>query len=231
MPREIKLDGGEITMLKSIGLSGTQMYGKLLLERSTTWSRPNFSRRSMGLISLGYVISNKVNVRTMEDVERVLFSRQSGLSARFARRDQSVAYARDKSAPAGNVAAELHCGSEAIECAAALAVARGGCQRHALSACFAPFDQAWLCWIALTPLLAAVWFSGANSKRRWLRDLSLGYVAGWRFSGASFRGCKRSPCPAWFLVGALHGNLFRGLGLACRPPASQAAQTKTARGT
>ncbi|MGI8437951.1 MAG: apolipoprotein N-acyltransferase [Chthoniobacterales bacterium] len=47
-----------------------------------------------------------------------------------------------------------------------------------LRACFAPFAQAWLCWIALTPVLAAVWFSGAESKRRWLRDLSLGYLAG-----------------------------------------------------
>ena len=47
--------------------------------------------------------------------------------------------------------------------------------------CFAPFDQAWLCWIALTPLLAAVWFSGAEAKRRWLRDLLLGYTAGLTF--------------------------------------------------
>jgi apolipoprotein N-acyltransferase len=47
--------------------------------------------------------------------------------------------------------------------------------------CFAPFEQNWLCWIALTPLLAAVWFSGENAKRRWLRDLLLGYVAGLTF--------------------------------------------------
>ncbi len=48
-------------------------------------------------------------------------------------------------------------------------------------ACFAPYDQAWLCWVALTPLLSAVWFSGENSKRRWRRDLLLGYVAGLTF--------------------------------------------------
>ncbi|MEP7078936.1 MAG: hypothetical protein ABI795_07885, partial [Chthoniobacterales bacterium] len=47
--------------------------------------------------------------------------------------------------------------------------------------CCAPFDFWWLGWIALTPLLAAVWFSGQNSKRRWLRDLVLGYVAGATF--------------------------------------------------
>src|SRR5205823_7617859 len=41
-----------------------------------------------------------------------------------------------------------------------------------------PFNQGWLCWFALTPLIAAIWFSGENLKRRWLRDLLLGYVAG-----------------------------------------------------
>ena len=51
--------------------------------------------------------------------------------------------------------------------------------------CFAPFEQNWLVWIALTPLIAAVWFSGKNSKRRWLRNLLLGYVAGiFFFTGA-----------------------------------------------
>jgi apolipoprotein N-acyltransferase len=44
-------------------------------------------------------------------------------------------------------------------------------------ACFAPFDQTWLCWVALTPLIAAVWFSGQNSNKRWRRNLLLGYVA------------------------------------------------------
>ena len=52
--------------------------------------------------------------------------------------------------------------------------------------CFAPYDQSWFCWIALTPLLAAVWFSGENSKRRWLRNLLLGYVAGIVFFTGTF---------------------------------------------
>ncbi len=47
--------------------------------------------------------------------------------------------------------------------------------------CFAPFEQNWLCWFALTPLLAAIWFSGENSKRRWLRDFFLGWIAGTTF--------------------------------------------------
>src|SRR5260370_31343148 len=54
------------------------------------------------------------------------------------------------------------------------------------TACFPPFNQTWLCWIALTPLIAAVWFSEKNSKRRRLHDLCLGYVAGIIFFTASF---------------------------------------------
>jgi apolipoprotein N-acyltransferase len=52
--------------------------------------------------------------------------------------------------------------------------------------CFPPFDQGWFCWFALIPLIAAVWFSGKNSRRRWLRNLLLGYVAGLVFFTGAF---------------------------------------------
>jgi apolipoprotein N-acyltransferase len=67
--------------------------------------------------------------------------------------------------------------------------------------CFAPFDQAWLCWIALTPLLAAIWFSGTNSKRRWLRALSLGYIAGLAFFWTVFSWLRTVTVPGLVLVG------------------------------
>src|SRR5438034_8771590 len=72
--------------------------------------------------------------------------------------------------------------------------------------CFPPFDQGWLCWIALTPLIAAVWFSGRNSRRLWLRNLALGYVAGVVFFTATF---------SWFgSLGVLYENFWlRGLSL------------------
>lgn len=73
-------------------------------------------------------------------------------------------------------------------------------------ACFAPFNQSWLCWIALAPLVFAVWFSGENSKRRWLRNLLLGYVAGVVFFTGTF---------AWLgSLGILFDNFWlRGLSL------------------
>ena len=73
MQREIKLDGGEITVLKTLGLSGAQMYGKLLTDRMEEMETAEFLDTLNGLISHGYVLSNKVNLRTMEDVERAFF--------------------------------------------------------------------------------------------------------------------------------------------------------------
>ena len=72
------------------------------------------------------------------------------------------------------------------------------------TACFPPFNVSWLCWIALTPLISAVWFSGANSKRRWLRNLLLGYVAGVTFFTSAL---------SWLAsLGALYESFFlRGL--------------------
>ena len=76
------------------------------------------------------------------------------------------------------------------------------------AACFAPFNQAWLCWIALTPLLAGVWFSGHNSKRRWLRDLLLGYVAGLAFFWIVFFWLRTVTVPGLILVGAYMAIYF-----------------------
>ena len=73
MGREIKLDGGEISLLKKIGLSGTQVYGKLLLDRIEEMENAEFLDTLTGLIDQGYVLANKVNIRTMEEVEKAFF--------------------------------------------------------------------------------------------------------------------------------------------------------------
>ncbi|MFL6529798.1 MAG: hypothetical protein ACJ8HQ_00125 [Chthoniobacterales bacterium] len=70
MPREIKLNGGEITILKTLGLSGTPMSGKQLLERVDDMAEAEFLDTLDGMISLGYILSSKVNLRKTEDVER-----------------------------------------------------------------------------------------------------------------------------------------------------------------
>lgn len=69
MQREIKLDGGEITILKTMGISGTPILGKILIERVDEMESAEFLDTLDSLISLGYVTANKVNLLKMEDVE------------------------------------------------------------------------------------------------------------------------------------------------------------------
>jgi hypothetical protein len=73
MHREINLSGGEITLLKNLGLSGVPTFGKLLVEKIGEIEKAEFLDELTGLISQGYVLCDKVNVRTMEDVERSVF--------------------------------------------------------------------------------------------------------------------------------------------------------------
>jgi len=71
--REINLNGGEITLLKTMGLSGSPIFGRLLIEHMGEMEPAEFLDELSGLMSLGYVLADKVNVRTMQDVERTVF--------------------------------------------------------------------------------------------------------------------------------------------------------------
>jgi len=96
--------------------------------------------------------------------------------------------------------------------------------------CFAPFNQWWLCWIALTPLLAAIWFSGENAKRRWLRDLLLGYVAGLPFFWTVFFWLRTVTVPGLVLVGfymALYFALWSWICGLLRPRSTPRAGAAT----
>jgi hypothetical protein len=73
MHREISLTGSEISLLKMLGLSGSPTYGKLLIEHVGEMEQAEFLDDLSGLMSQGYVLSDKVNVRTMDDVERANF--------------------------------------------------------------------------------------------------------------------------------------------------------------
>jgi hypothetical protein len=71
--REINLDGGEITVLKALGLSGTSIHGTQLLEHARGMESAEFIETLDGLITIGYVLSSSVNVEKIEDVERSYF--------------------------------------------------------------------------------------------------------------------------------------------------------------
>ena len=80
MEREIKLDGGEITILKALGLSGTPMNGRMLIQRVGRMESAELVDTLTGLIALGYVLSSKVNVNNKEDAERSSFRVNSSYS-------------------------------------------------------------------------------------------------------------------------------------------------------
>ena len=74
------------------------------------------------------------------------------------------------------------------------------CSGFLYAACFPPFNLTWLCWIALTPLIAAIWFSGAESRHPWLRNLLLGYVTGLTFFWIVFSWLTTVTILGWFVL-------------------------------
>ena len=69
-----------------------------------------------------------------------------------------------------------------------------------LTLCFPPWDQEWLCWVALIPLVSAVWFSGGGGKRPWLRNAALGYCAGLVFFWTVFSWLITVTGGGWFIL-------------------------------
>jgi apolipoprotein N-acyltransferase len=92
----------------------------------------------------------------------------------------------------------------------------------ALAACaFPPFEQETLAWFALTPLIAALWFSPREGRWRPLRLFGLGYVFGLAYFWMSLFWLTEVTELGWFLF-AFYLALFPGawglfVGIACRP--------------
>ncbi|GAB4174933.1 MAG: apolipoprotein N-acyltransferase [Terrimicrobiaceae bacterium] len=92
-----------------------------------------------------------------------------------------------------------------------------------LAVCYAPARWGGLAWIALIPLVAAVWFSQQSVRREGLRLFSLGYVAGLGYFVGSLHWLWTVTVPGWLLLGAYLAiypavwALF--LGLVARPVA------------
>lgn len=66
--------------------------------------------------------------------------------------------------------------------------------------CFAPFDQAWLAWIALSPLFAAVWFGRPAARHPLLGKAALGYVAGLVYFLGSLSWLTTVTAAGWFIL-------------------------------
>jgi apolipoprotein N-acyltransferase len=112
------------------------------------------------------------------------------------------------------------------------ALASGGL----LTLCLEPWNQAWLCWLALTPLLAALWSTGGAGaggpaprpevtaalprtrfprflREPWARAFALGYVAGLVFFWGAFSWLWQVTGPGWFLLGPYMACYFAAWGV------------------
>ena len=69
-----------------------------------------------------------------------------------------------------------------------------------LTLCFAPFDQAWLAWIALAPLVAAIWFGPIHPRYPLLRKFELGYLTGLVFFLGSLHWLAVLTVAGWFIL-------------------------------
>jgi hypothetical protein len=77
---EINLDGGEIMVLKAMGLGGSSIDGETLIERVHGMAEAEFMDTLRGLIMLGYVNCNKRSLHDMHDVQIADFHVNSGYS-------------------------------------------------------------------------------------------------------------------------------------------------------
>lgn len=69
---EINLNGGEISILKTIGLGGTSISGAQLVER-VDMEDAELIDALEGLVALGYVQANRVGIRTVDAVKSAIF--------------------------------------------------------------------------------------------------------------------------------------------------------------
>jgi len=69
-----------------------------------------------------------------------------------------------------------------------------------LGLCYPPFGLGDLCWVALTPLVWAVWFCPPAKNRDWLRTAGLGYACGLVFFGMSAHWLTTLTLPGYLLL-------------------------------
>ena len=74
MAREITLSGGDISVIKALGVSGTKVPGEALIERLGEMEEAELVDTLQGLVAMDYVVSDSDRLRHIEDVEKATFN-------------------------------------------------------------------------------------------------------------------------------------------------------------
>jgi len=75
---DIKLDGGEISVLKALGFSGNALYGKQLLLKLKEFGESELLETMRGLLMMGYILCDTHNLDNLDDIEHANFRVNSG---------------------------------------------------------------------------------------------------------------------------------------------------------
>jgi hypothetical protein len=78
--RELNLDGGEVSVIKAIGLSGSEVSGEELMKRCPELVPAELMDTLKSLIMLGYVVSDSNSFHSVDELQRNTFHVNSGYS-------------------------------------------------------------------------------------------------------------------------------------------------------
>ena len=73
MAREISLSGGDISVIKALGVSGSAVLGNSLMERLGDMEEAELVDTLEGLVAMDYVLTDAQKLRRIDDVERATF--------------------------------------------------------------------------------------------------------------------------------------------------------------
>lgn len=78
MARDISLSGGDVSIIKALGLSGTTVDGETLVDRLKDMEAAELIDSLLGLMMMDYVLSDIQNFRKIEDVQKANFKVNAG---------------------------------------------------------------------------------------------------------------------------------------------------------
>ena len=74
----VSLDGGEISIIKALGLSGNDCAGDTLMERISDLGTAELIDSLQGLVAIGYVVADKNSFHSAEEFKKTNFHVNSG---------------------------------------------------------------------------------------------------------------------------------------------------------